>query len=212
MERTLRKTKRKGCEKRRGMSCSPELQRYFQTLFQWIADHTEITHLTYDGKTFEYHPEDEDLTLHDIKATYFGVIVDLLHHPEKEAKLRYHITHNPSDNPPDATQVDVKLWNLLNQSKSGWNCLPLSFPKPVLLVNVSGVNPDHRGADTEEGASLPFHEKFSMPKHFTLGQLADAFYRIKSHKFDSWYELFTHVNVLCSRDRIQINVSFDHGS
>lgn len=192
-------------------TCSPStLSRFFQTLLQWIANTTQVESITYEGKTYEYQPEDQELK-GDWKHTYFGTIVDLLHHPEKENLLKYNITHTEDKQLPANQDIDLKLWKRLNETKN-WAALSFAFSVKVKLVNVAGINTDHRGADTEEGASLPYHASFMLPKTFTLGQLADAFYRIKSHKFDAWYELFTRVKVKCKVDYILLEVDFDHGS
>lgn len=65
--------------------------------------------------------------------------------------------------------------------------------KPVCIINTSKFNTDHRGSD-HIPLKLPFESNVKLGQTFTFKELIDSMYRIKSHKFDSWYELFGGVD------------------
>ena len=39
-----------------------------------------------------------------------------------------------------------------------------------------------------------------------------GFHKMKSHKFDYWYELFCDTNVKVKDNEVIVNLNFDHGS
>ena len=80
------------------------------------------------------------------------------------------------------------------------------------LVNTSGFNYDTRGSDNTI-INLDFHSEYILNENFTLYDLAIGCYKIKSHKFDKWYELFLGcVETNLIDGELVINLSFDHGS
>lgn len=80
----------------------------------------------------------------------------------------------------------------------------------IVLINDSGFNQDHRGSDHTR-IELPFYSRCTLYKN-TVREFIQGMYRIKSHKFDHWYELFCHTTVSKKKDKIIINVTYDHGS
>lgn len=47
----------------------------------------------------------------------------------------------------------------------------------------------------------------------SFADFSDACFRIKSHKFDLWYELYCGVDLLLDfDDKLIVDVRFDHGS
>ena len=59
---------------------------------------------------------------------------------------------------------------------------------------------------------LPFVDKVEFKNEFTLRQILDAYFNLKSHKFDKWYELFSSCKVKENGKDITITMVFDHGS
>lgn len=89
----------------------------------------------------------------------------------------------------------------------------LVFPADytVTLVNTSGFNRDKRGQD-KTAIKLDYHDSFQLQKN-TLKNFLQGLYRIKSHKFDKWYELFSDVKLEIDGEKnITVSVRFDHGS
>lgn len=94
--------------------------------------------------------------------------------------------------------------------------IPISNIKFVLdkcvnLQNVNGFNKDHRGLD-HMIIELPFVSNIKLGKEFTLEEMITTIYNLKSHKFDYWYELFCDTKIKIDNDKIDVCLSFDHGS
>ena len=83
--------------------------------------------------------------------------------------------------------------------------------KEINLKNENGVNKDHRGSDHTR-IILDFHDNFNLPKNCTLQEFADGCYRVKSHKFYHWYELYVGASIEQSEKKLNIHLGFDHGS
>jgi hypothetical protein len=86
--------------------------------------------------------------------------------------------------------------------------------KEITVINVSGVNVDHRGSDHTE-ILLPAEYSWTIKKPcITVQDLAEAFFRVKSHKFDSWYELYMqdYLQVKLEDGVLTLTARFDHGS
>ena len=82
------------------------------------------------------------------------------------------------------------------------------------LINTSGYNDDCRGSDRCL-IQLPFETTALLRAPFTLAELIQATFRLKSHKFDFWYELFTRASVQArtgKRPSMHVKMVFDHGS
>ena len=82
------------------------------------------------------------------------------------------------------------------------------------LINTSGFNDDHRGSDHCR-IQLPFEPTVLLRAPFTLAELLQATFRLKSHKFDFWYELFISASVQArpgKRTSMHVRMKFDHGS
>ena len=82
------------------------------------------------------------------------------------------------------------------------------------LINTSGYNHDSRGSDRSL-VQLPFETTVLLRAPFTLAELVQATFRLKSHKFDYWYELFISASVQArpgKRTSMHVRMKFDHGS
>ena len=83
----------------------------------------------------------------------------------------------------------------------------------IILRNDRGINHDHRGSD-HCWIDLDFYERYEMKGPITLLDFAKGLYRIKSHKFDNWYEMFCGIETHAYKSGkfLEITVDFDHGS
>lgn len=86
------------------------------------------------------------------------------------------------------------------------------------LVNTSGINTDSRGI-REVDWKLSFWEKYKIYKEtdVTLHDLIIAAYKIRSHKFEDWYEMFCELGNIKIKETdngkmITMFAKFDHGS
>lgn len=89
--------------------------------------------------------------------------------------------------------------------------------KILSINNLSGINQDIRGIRDVDW-KLYFWNKYKFTIHddiesVSFEDLVIACYKIKSHKFDNWYELFININQLTYDDsKIEFGAVFDHGS
>lgn len=84
------------------------------------------------------------------------------------------------------------------------------FDGTVVLKNPHGVNDDHRGSDHCE-IELPFFSSRKLTDP-TFEQFVASLYKLKSHKFDTNYEMYCGSKVSRRRGDYYVNLTFDHGS
>lgn len=77
----------------------------------------------------------------------------------------------------------------------------------IRVYNMSGENFDHQGS-THCQLDVGMEENIELALPCSLLELAEALFRIKSHKWDKWYEMYGHAHVQDGT----LFVSFDHGS
>ena len=80
----------------------------------------------------------------------------------------------------------------------------------VTMRNDMGANSDHRGSD-HCLLVLPFTTRTQM-KSPTLREFISHLYLLKSHKFDSWYEMYCNLTAKELEYTCEIDLHFDHGS
>lgn len=86
----------------------------------------------------------------------------------------------------------------------------LGAPDTVIFVNTSGKNREDRDCYSYLDCFEDFHSQWQLPNPCTLQQFATMCYKIKSHKSEKWYELFSQV--LSIEKNCFVIVDFDHGS
>ena len=115
----------------------------------------------------------------------------------------------------DITKKDVFkiLLKTLNKLNSG-AFFDIDLCDQIMFKNIRGVNYDKRG--TRDNILLPYHEKYTIDCPFTLNDFLTGYHKIKSHKFDYWYELFCNCNFKFDKindlNTLIIECDFDHGS
>jgi len=186
-----------------------DLESVISAIFAVIYSTVYIDHVVCKGKKYyqratrwdETHPDDNssetcngysDCELSDVE--------------DSEGKIDYVLVYSEN-------HFDEKLPKQISEKLlKGEEMKTEVFPKnlKVLLRNESGINKDHRGSDHVK-INLDFHDEYEVCGT-TFGDLADAAMRIKSHKFDFWYELYSYVTFIYHDYTLMINVSFDHGS
>ncbi len=81
----------------------------------------------------------------------------------------------------------------------------------VVLHNKAGINHDHRGSNHTD-IQLDFHDTWVL-RGSTRRDLAEGLYRVKSHKFDLCYEMFSGIEKIVFTEKgLNIHLIFDHGS
>lgn len=73
----------------------------------------------------------------------------------------------------------------------------------LTLYNVDGPNHDKRGTKFPDVEFGDFHSTWKFEKGLlTIGKLADGIFRLKSHKFENWYE-WVHGTLLSIGDVVE---------
>jgi len=126
----------------------------------------------------------------------------------------------------DYNDVDDIIWtygDLLAQqmkiNKLNMKQLKINFGnefQQIIFENCSGYNFDHRGANHCK-IQLAQYAKFihhCCQDNLSLYDLCDIYHKLKSHKFDYWYELFCDAKIECDQQLkiLTIKLHFDHGS
>lgn len=96
-----------------------------------------------------------------------------------------------------------------------FNKIFLKCSKKIIIKNIRGFNHDHRGSNHTK-LHLDYPPQITIkPKNgkISFKKFVYACFRIKSHKFDFWYELYRGVDTVIITDKtIEVHVNFDHGS
>jgi hypothetical protein len=135
--------------------------------------------------------------------------------PKNPNNVKYVIEYEPcndneeeifemyEENPEFINMVDTSIKNLHNIQLIGY--------KNIHIHNNNGINNDHRGSNHCKIA-LQYYDDYIISTPLTAHKLALAYYRIKSHKFDDWYELYCNCNCMAENDTLNVYLNFDHGS
>lgn len=81
----------------------------------------------------------------------------------------------------------------------------------ITFYNPCGINRDHRGSNHCK-IDLQFYNVYTIEQPITLHKLAFGLFRIKSHKWDKWYELYSECTFREINNTLFIRANFDHGS
>ena len=130
--------------------------------------------------------------------------------------IEYNLEYNPEnidnydkDDCPEEYQVYELIMSAMKNRSI--NNIKLLYDLDFVIINDRGINEDHRGSDHTR-IILDFHDNYVVKKNCTLHKFADACYRVKSHKFDYWYELYGWIKIKKSHAFLNIHLDFDHGS
>lgn len=124
--------------------------------------------------------------------------------------LRYYYGQGECDSEVDEPQY-VEFVSQISPYKLK-NILLIGFNN-LTVINKCGENKDHRGSN-HCNVFLPMHNNVNMKKYATLYDLAIAYYKLKSHKWDNNYEMFCGVNTRMRKGsgNAKVFFTFDHGS
>lgn len=172
-------------------------KKYFQRSNYWneneTVDYTEECLCYYDsGCDFNDTFETEEFIYYVLKSDHIDLDEIFNHYDNITRKIVSHIEHI---------------------NKLNFRDIRLLCDKNIKFINIKGINHDHRGSNHTK-LRLDFHDKFILDKQFgsiDFVDFADACFRIKSHKFDFWYEYYYNVRKIEMTDElIEIYVGFDH--
>jgi hypothetical protein len=145
-----------------------------------------------------------------------------------ESNMNYYFAFNPilykydsihdydsiNDIEDPESHIMIELINLLKYDKYGLKDITFTCKYAIKLVNKAGINDDERGHQNDiSGVRLKFVSRYILLPNFTLLDFVFACYRIKSCKFNTWYELYCGVGeIKKSKNTLKVYVNFDHGS
>ncbi len=186
------------------------IQQYWIDVFEEDFGDSECEKMR--NNTKEEDDDDDDTDYNRLKCLCYSNVI----YVEDDSKVEYQFEYNKkwfdicdvNVNPGEENNYELVLKDLELDTQL--------FPHnwKVGFNNLSGVNDDHRGSDHCK-LDLEFHDCYDL-KSNTWKDFIDAYYRIKSHKFDSWYELFCYFRrKIQHSDRmtqLTYNFEFDHGS
>ena len=79
------------------------------------------------------------------------------------------------------------------------------------IKNVDGINGDHRGSThCKLGRDNLYEDSVEISLPCTIIQFAQELFRVKSHKWDKWYKLYSSSDYVFDDETLFL--SFSHGS
>lgn len=191
--------------------------KYAEDLIRYAYETTSISSVVYEGLHYyersniwggesESRPEyDPDISCGNYSLC--EVIPDI--YPEDGTKVEYILHYDKSEVYFNETYENEELIRKL------LHCDPyktqLNGYERIVLENMNGENMDHRGSDHCK-VNLAFYDSYDIVLPITLYEFMKACYRIKSHKYDKWYELYCGADVSEEGEVIYVSVIYDHGS
>jgi len=188
-------------------------------LIQYCYKTTVIDHIVYDGRKYYQRsnmwgdefdiirsvddPDIECRGYHDCEVLY-----DII--PENPNYVKYVLNYDPDETVlTEDCYVNRKL--IARLQNGNWENIKLVGTKRIVLHNASGENLDHRGS-THCKVKLDFYKMLNVDCPITLKEFFEELYRLKSHKWDYWYELYSSCTTKLTRQQLNVVMHFDHGS
>lgn len=198
-----------------------ELKSILHDLIKFCYNTTEIRYVTYKDRKYynstnqwydrKEEPGDENRDYDpNMECENYDSDCDFDKiYPKKSDKVQYIIEYNKKLTNWNDDYVNTDLIRkILHIGPEKVLLTGLDF---ISVDNHRGVNPDHRGSDHCK-IYLECYDTFRMGCPIDLLTFANNLYRIKSHKWDKWYELFCGVVLINNKDSLRIIMEFDHGS
>lgn len=93
------------------------------------------------------------------------------------------------------------------------NEIVLTGISDLIFTNKAGINDDDRGSNICKVYLNYYHSCIIKQDVITLYDIAIAFFKLRSHKKDKWYELYSCADVKENgKNSFAISLDFDHGS
>jgi hypothetical protein len=183
-------------------------------LIKIIYNSTDIEYVTIDDNMYynydnTWSGDNDDYECDGYMSGHddtFQTAKDAFEQPKGKQELHFKYI-NPSDNhececKEQCLEVIHKIYNGRDDK--------IFYHGKIIFINESGWNDDHRGSDhTLIDCDYDASPTLVDP---TFSDIMNALYVLKSHKWDTWYELFCEAKVIDTIDGIKIMLGFDHGS
>jgi hypothetical protein len=188
-------------------------------IFEYVSRVTSFHHIKFNG--LPYYETKNLWRPHDIKerASYdIDVLCNKSRQCDREPsiipkygdKIKYVLKYNYRKK-NILSKGDVKYNNFVLQISQYElrNVLLIGFDKFTVKTVFGYLNDDHRGSD-HCNVYLPTHHKVRMIKYVTLYDLATAYYKLKSHKWDDYYEMFRCATTRIYNGNVNVVLRFDY--
>lgn len=204
-------------------STEDELGRNMGALFSYFYEHIPLDH---DAMSELYADRECPISFDDTKNEnweindFYRDHLEFMFHPEEDDKYIYAIKDVNGPFEPNhqyfkmtktkAFIVEVHDYLLKNSPEK----LILKGVTSVDLFNEAGINTDSRGVRAMDW-KLYFWSMFDIERKtgIRLHDLIICAYKIRSHKFENWYELFGDIQSVSLEDgELSLIVNYDHGS
>lgn len=159
-----------------------------------ILDHTEIDYIQYQDQKYTDCGEEDPCWC---SLTHYEEDEEEEDEEEGEKEIKIKKIQPPSH--------EIKY-----HIKMPWEDKRVFFFDKVILKNISGFNRDARGSDNLD-IILDFNPTYVL-KGNKLSDFVEGIYRVKSHKFDTWYELMDKAYCKVNGEELTIFLEFNHGS
>lgn len=202
------------------------LKKFLQTLLRYVSFATGFHTVTYKNITYKEvenvyvsnNDFEENDQLHISEDVYTPTI-----YPHNDNAVIYNLSYDNSamsnydedDMPESIDEINRYI------QKYGFKSVKFINFSSIFFINKRGVNHDYRGSNFCK-LYLSFYSVFELKNEdsVTFYDIANAFYRIKSHKWDSHYEMYIDCEVfvtnLIENDKTTSNIvvimDYDHGS
>ena len=135
-------------------------------------------------------------------------------YPKNHHNVKYVIEYEPRNDKSLFEYSDnIEFINMANSTIENLHNIQLIGYKHINLHNINGFNDDHRGSNHCK-VKLKFFDDYLISTPLTAHELALAYYRVKSHKWDNNYELYCDCENIADdyTDTLNVYLHFDHGS
>ena len=197
-------------------------------LLQYIYKTTRIERIVYEGMSYYERsnmwegdiPNERPDNDPDVECDGYGDCkVEEEIFPEDPDSVKYKLEYDKVYAAQIIENGDLDEWcentelliKLATTNTSSENII-LTGPNSIILKNRCGINRDHRGSDHCK-VKLAFYDTYVVKCPTNLLHFMETCYRVKSHKWDKWYELYCGANVeKVPENCLKVDIIFDHGS
>jgi len=182
------------------------LSELMTALCYYTMETTRIAYVVYHGQKYyggdecgdmsdsdsDSNDEDDDRCAPDITPTW-------------RETVDYHLIHKSYNTGWRDEEYDPKIQSLIQKLQNvSIDQITITGPTYLVLNNRRGIHADHRGSNHCR-VKLPFYSTRIVKLPCKLLDFMKAWYHIKSHKWDTWYEMFSGATAEINGDIITVS-------
>jgi hypothetical protein len=189
-------------------------------VFEYVSRVTSFHHIEFNG--LPHYETETEWKLHNIKERP-SYDVDIpcngnqicgrkpMIYAKNHDKIKYILEFDYSEK--NILSIDDSKYNNFVSHIASYklrNILLVGFNKLIVKYDNDSRTKDHRGLDHCK-VYLPIYNNVCMRKYATLYDLATAYYKLKSHKWDNKYEQFCYAETKTHEKDVKVFIGFYHG-